>query len=308
VGAQQIAEIIKHIDSNSTVIADQILGAALSGENKYDASIAALQNAVTAAPAAVQPLAALVATMVRAKQTDQAIAFLRTVLKENPANAQAQVLLGDVQLTKNSFDEAEKTFKAAIASQPKIDIGYRSLADLYIRQKKIDAALDTIQAGLKEQPDNANLQLTLAQISELKGDFDSAVSQYENLLKQQPGSLIIMNNLASLLADHRTDKASLDRAQSLAVSLRASQVPQFKDTLGWVEYRQGDFKSAIALLKDAAAAMPNLALVHYHLGMSYLSMAQPAKASEEFNIALNKAPDNDLETKIKAGLKEITTQ
>ena len=39
VGAQQIAEIIKRIDSNSTVIADQILGAALSGENKYDASI-----------------------------------------------------------------------------------------------------------------------------------------------------------------------------------------------------------------------------------------------------------------------------
>src|SRR5207249_10598861 len=129
--------------------------------------------------AAVQPLAALVATMVRAKQTDQAIAFLRTVLKENSANAQAQVLLGDVQLTKNSFDEAEKSFKTAIASQPKSDIGYQSLANLYIRQKKIDAALNTIQAGLKELPDNASLQLTLAQISELKDDFDSAISQYE---------------------------------------------------------------------------------------------------------------------------------
>ena len=116
----------------------------------------------------------------------------------------------------------------------------------------------------------------------------------------------MINNLASLLADHRTDKASFDHAQSLAVSLRQSQVPQFKDTLGWVEYRQRDFKSAIALLRDAAAAMPNLALVHYHLGMTYLGLGEPKKASEEFNIALTKTPDSDLETKIKAGLKDTT--
>ena len=189
---------------------------------------------MTAAPAAVQPMADLVAAMVQAKQTDQAIAFLQTVLKENPANAQAYVLLGDVELTKNSFDEAEKNFKAAIAQSAKDDIGYQALASLYIRQKKIDAALDTVQAGLKELPDNANLHLTLAQIRELKGNYEGAISEYENLLKQQPGSLIVINNLASLLADHRTDKASLDQAQSLAVSLRQSQVAQFKDTLGWV--------------------------------------------------------------------------
>ena len=305
-GAQQIAAIIKHVDSSSNVVADELLGAALSGENKYEASIAALQNAVAAAPSAVQPMAALVATMVKAKQTDQAIAFLRTVLKENSSSAQAYVLLGDVQLTKNSVDEAEKSFKEAITHQPKVDIGYQALAQLYIRKKKIDAALDTIQAGLKEQPDSASLHLTAAQIRELKGDYDGAISEYENLLKQQPGSLIVINNLASLLADHRTDKASLDRAQSLAVTLRQSQVPQFKDTLGWVEYRQGDFKDAISLLKDAAAAMPNLALVHYHLGMSYLGVGEPREASEELNTALTKSPDSDLESKIKAALNDAT--
>ena len=307
VGAQQIAEAIKRIDTKSTVVADQILGAALSGENKYDASIAALQDAVTASPAAAQPMAALVATMVKAKQIDQAIAFLRTVLKENPANAQAYILLGDIQLTQNSLNEAEKSFKAAIEHQPKADAGYQALASLYSRQKKIDAALDTVQAGLRELPDSANLHLTAAQIRELKGDYEGAISEYENLLKQQPGSLIVLNNLASLLADHRTDKASLDQAQSLAVSLRQSQVPQFKDTLGWVQYRQGDFKSAVSLLKDAAAAMPNLALVHYHLGMSYLGTGDPREASEEFNFALSKTPDSDLETKIKAGLNDATT-
>ena len=39
------------------------------------------------------------------------------------------------------------------------------------------------------------------------------------MLKQQPGSLVVINNLASLLADHRTDKASLEQAESLAAGL-----------------------------------------------------------------------------------------
>ena len=73
------------------------------------------------------------------------------------------------------------------------------------------------------------------------------------MLNQQPGSLVAANNLASMLADHRTDKASLDQAQTLRCKSADSPVPQFKDTLGWVDYRQGDYKAAIPLLEAAAA-------------------------------------------------------
>jgi cellulose synthase operon protein C len=152
------------------------------------------------------------------------------------------------------------------------------------------------------------LGLTLASIFEIKGNYEDAISEYESLLKQQPGSLIIINNLASLLADHRTDKASLDEAESLAVSLRESQVAQFKDTLGWVYNRRGDFRASIPLLEEAAASLPGSALVHYHLGMTYFGVGQSAKAAEQFKQALSQTSDSDLQTKIKAGLKNIVTQ
>ncbi len=116
------------------------------------------------------------------------------------------------------------------------------------------------------------------------------------------------NNLASILSDHRTDKAILERAQALAGILRKSQVPQFKDTLGWVSYRLGDFKAAIPMLEEAAAALPNLAVVHYHLGMSYKAIGQDGKAAEEFKTALAKSPSNDLAEAIKAQLKKSATQ
>jgi len=307
VGAQEIAEMIKRI-GNAGGIADEILGMALSGEHKYDASIAAFQNAVAAAPSAVQPMVGLVEALVRAKQTDKAIAFLQSVLKENPNNAEAYVLLGNIKLSKNTPDQAEKDFKAAIEKQPKSDIGYRALAGLYLLQKKFDAAQDVLRTGIQERPDSTVLGLLLAGTSEQKRDYEAAISEYEYLLKQQPGSVIITNNLVSLLSDHRTDKASLERAQLLSASLEKSQVPQFEDTLGWVHYRQGDFKAAVSLLELAVAGQPGSALVHYHLGMSYIGIGQFAKASEQLKDALARAPDSELEGKIKAGLKNIASQ
>ncbi len=306
-GAQEIAEAIKKIGGD-TGVADQILGAALGGRKKYDESIAVLQDAVAQAPSQVQPMVALVGALVRAKQTDRAVSFLQSVLKANPDNAEAYVLLGSVQVTNNQADQAAKNFATAIQKQPKDPIGYRALADLYFSQKKIDLGIDTIMAGLKEQPDSQVLHMTLAGGLELKGDYEGAISEYEYLEKQQPNSMIISNNLASMLADHHTDKASLDRAQSLAATLRKSDVPQFKDTLGWVSYRQGDLKAAVPLLEAAVAELPNVALVHYHLAMSYLGAGQVAKASEQFKAALARAPDNELETKVKGELKAIATE
>jgi cellulose synthase operon protein C len=139
---------------------------------------------------------------------------------------------------------------------------------------------------------------------EQKGDYEAAIAKYEYLLSKDPGSLVVLNNLASLIADHRSDQASVNRARSLAAGLRQSPVPQFKDTLGWITYLQGDYKAAIPLLEDAARSLSNRALVHYHLGMTYMATGEAEKATEQFKSALNEAPDSDLKSKIEAALKK----
>ena len=151
------------------------------------------------------------------------------------------------------------------------------------------------------------LQLALAGTLEEARQYEAAITEYEHMLSKQPGSMIVANNLASLLSDHRNDKASLERAQSLAEILRESQVPQFKDTVGWVSYRRGDYVNAVSLLENAAAALPNIALVHYHLGMSYIAIIQNAKASKQLKAALSLAPDSELEEKIQDALKNCPT-
>ena len=301
VGAQKIADAIHRLNEKSP-ISDQIKGAALLGQKKLSDSLAVLKSAYEQNPG-IAPMATLVNVYMRAGQSDKAEAFLQAALKANPHNAEALVLLGGVHAAKKDTKQAEIDFASAIKQQPKDAVGYRALATLYAGQNKLDEAVKVVRDGLHQQPKNFALQLTLAGLFERKRDYDSAIAQYESMLKDQPDSMVVANNLASLLSDHRTDKASLDKARSLAVLLKASPIPQFKDTVGWIEYQQGDYKSAVASLEDAAAKLPNTAMIRYHLGMSYMAAGDTAKASEEFKKARALSPnDTQLKAKIDSAL------
>jgi cellulose synthase operon protein C len=304
-GANEVAQAIQRLDKRG-VISDEIRAAALAGENKYDQSLSLLENAYASSKGAVQPMYALVRAYVQSKKLDQAESFLQTVLKTSPDNAEALVLLGSVQRLKNQPDQAVKSLKAAIQLAPKNADGYLSLARLYVSQKDSDEAVKTINTGLHELPGNFALRMNLAGILELRGDVEGAIAEYETLIKDQPESMVVANNLASLLSTHRTDKASLDRAYAIAAPLTKSPVPNFKDTLGWLTYQRGDFRNAVPLLEDAATGLPNSALVHYHLGMSYIAVGQNANAIEQLKKALALEPNNtDMNTKVQAALNTV---
>jgi tetratricopeptide (TPR) repeat protein len=305
VGAQEIAETLrKRGDQAGT--ADQILAAVLGGQRKYEQSLGVLQSAQAANPNALQPMYALVRTYIQAQRADRAEAFLQSVLKANPANADAYVLLGFTQLARNAPSDAEKSFNTAIERQPKGVGGYQALADLHLRRGNRDAAVAVVRAGLAQLPGNSVLRLIEAGTLELKGDFDGAIAAYEVMLKDEPGSMVVANNLASLLSDQRTDKASLERAAVVAARLRNSPLPQFKDTLGWIHFQRGDHKAAVPLLEEAARDLPNVALVRYHLAMAYGATDQQGKAADQLRQALELAKeDAGLKTKIAQALTSL---
>jgi Tfp pilus assembly protein PilF len=213
--------------------------------------------------------------------------------------------MGTTQLVRNAPAEAVKSFKLAIERQPKKVVGYRALAEHYLRQKQPDEALKVIKTGLQMQADSTALRILLAGVLELKGDFEGAIAEYEAILQQEPGSIVVANNLASLLTDRRTDRSSHERAYNLALTLRKSQVPHFKDTLGWIHYQRGEHKAAQPLLEEAVTELPGMPLVRYHLAMNYVALSEPAKAEENFKKALEQASsDPELGDKIRTAMQQ----
>tara|TARA_R110002096_G_scaffold416576_2_gene619440 strand:- start:282979 stop:285336 length:2358 start_codon:yes stop_codon:yes gene_type:complete len=280
-GAQQVADVIKQLDENGN-IGSEIEGLALSGQQNYEQSIQSFRNAYSSSGGSNRPLAALIGAYNRAGQRDEAVKFLETILTEDADNYQALILLGQLHMANQEGELAVSAFEKAIVAQPARDAAYMNLISYYYSQGKMDIAMQRTNAALSVIEDNFGLQLMKASILEKDGDFEGAIAVYEQMYAENSGNDVVVNNLASIMSEYRTDNDSINRALELAVRFRQSSVPHFKDTLGWIYYKVGDITAATSILQDVVEQMPQMAIFRYHLGMSYLADDRIEAAIREF--------------------------
>ncbi|MGJ4940754.1 tetratricopeptide repeat protein [Bradyrhizobium sp. HKCCYLS1011] len=304
-GVQEIAASIKN--SGNSSLADQLVGMMLLQRNRLDDATATLRRAHEAAPKALDPLKLLVAALNRAHRTDEAEAVINSAVAENPQDANLLVLRASVGIARGDPTRVLSDLRAAVSLEPKNPAGYQALAEFFLSRKEYDEAIRTLRTEIGELPDAPNQHLLLARALEQKGDFESAMSEYEELLDREPGNLIAINNLAALIFEQRTDQASLKKAESIAAALRKSPVPEFKDTLCWANYLQGDYRKALSQCEEAAAALPDQASVQYHYAMALIAVGQSSKASTHLKRALDLAPDDKLSAEIRAAIEKTAS-
>lgn len=183
-----------------------------------------------------------------------------------------------------------------ISLQPQNTAGYTNLANLRMREGHTDAAEQVVGRGLLAVPGNFDLLMAQASIYEVSSRFEEAITAYEALLKKYPGSDVVVNNLASLLSEHRTDQASLLRAYEMTQRFNRSDAPYFKDTLGWASYRLGKVEEALPLIESAVRQLPEQPVFRYHLGVSYAALNRKELARQELEKALELSQDNTLQS------------
>lgn len=290
VGAEQVAQALRAIEDGAET-ADRVMAAALTGQERFSESIALLRDMSSAdAGSRDANMAALISVYVRAGQHDQAKAFLESVLQDNPDNGQARLLRAALHRVQGELAEAEAIYKDMAQRAPDSATAYGSLAEFYLTDKRDAEAEAVLLQGLEAATDKAPLRLMLAQVLERRADFDGAIAQYEALYATNPDSVVVANNLASLLIDHRADDAaSLELAKTVAVKLRASTVPQFLDTYGWTMYLAGDYEEALGSLIPAVEALPDNPWVQFHVGMAYARLNQADLARKHLELALKLA-------------------
>ena len=143
---------------------------------------------------------------------------------------------------------------------------------------------------LKQEPLDVWRVTMKAELLFLGGDPEAAIKVYEEGVTLQPMDASLHNNFAYLLArSERRLPEALKHARR-ATRLDPSQNRFYKDTIGWVLFKMGKQKKALALVRASLQQIENrsqtsFAEVLYHLGVIYRAAGLEKEAREAFRRA-----------------------
>ncbi len=295
VEAQTIANTLRAIDTPAAQEAATSLQAALLlGQNKTEDSLAFLQGEIEQGNASISAIAQVVQIHLQAGNVDTARSYLDQALNDHPDDPTLQMLNASLFAMAGDFAASEALFRDMIAASPQSEAPVLRLYNLLVSTNQAQAAADVIDAALVAQPNSLNLRWVRASQLEAQGDIDGAIALYEEMYAVNSSAVTIANNLASLIATHKDDPDSIARAATIAKRLRELDLPSFKDTYGWIAYRQNKFEEARDYLEPAAAGLPDDPLVQYHLGMTYAALGENERAVAQLNRALALAGNSTL--------------
>ena len=284
--AAQVADLLKRQDSPEAKAMGASLGSAsLRGEGRAADAAAALEGLAAAdgnAGGSAGAMADLVQSYVAAGDPAAARRYLEGVLAKDADSVPGLLLLAGLDQDAGDALAAEAGYRAAVAAAPALPQAHLALYGFLAGEGRAAEAAAALDAGLRAAPDSTALVFAKAGLLEKQGDIDAAIAAYEGLYARDSGSPVLANNLASLITSYRDDQASLDRAFAIARRLRGTDVPYFQDTYGWILHRRGDQDEALRYLAPAAEALPDNALVQFHLAETQLALDQRAAARASF--------------------------
>lgn len=277
----------------ATAVANRLEAEMLLQQDRVEDTVAFLEQ-LSRDSGDLQTLSALVQTQVRNGNIDEATGIIEERLAETPEDPALRFLRAGLHVLSDERDIAEDVYRGILADFPANDAVIRSLYSLLLAEGRQEDARALIEDQIALNPNALNVRLIKAELLERDRDFDGAIDVYSQLYEENSNNIVIANNLASLLATHRDDPESLERAYAVARRLRGIEVPALQDTYGWIEFRRGNFQDALSHLEPAAAGLPNDPLVQYHLGRAYLELEDVANARELLERAVRISGDAPL--------------
>ncbi|MGF1445291.1 MAG: tetratricopeptide repeat protein [Pikeienuella sp.] len=277
-------------DDASREMGDRLLAAAFAAQRRYDDTITVLESTAAASDNPSAYLSALVATHLRNRDLEAAREVISAALAENENDSNAVRLQATLALVENQPEIAGNLFRDAVRIAPELPINHLALFRYHLARGETEVAEAALRAGLSAT-DSDQIRLNLAMLYETNGRIPEAIAEYEQLYERQPGSEIVANNLASLITDSDPTPEDVERAYTIARRLRNSEVPHFRDTYGWLLHLRGSHAEALGEIEQAAAALPNNAIVHYHLGVVLAELDRTDEARTALSRAIELAKD-----------------
>lgn len=303
---EQVEATLRKLETDdATAAADGLRLERLRQQDRPDEAVALLESIIQQQGDNVRASLEIVRTYLRNNDLDAAEKYLEAALAEKPGDPLMRYLLASVYASTGRPADAEAMYREILAEFPQQEAAWRALYTLLNREGRFDEARAVLDDSLEAIPTARNLRWALAGELEREGDIDGAIAIYEGLYAENSNSVVVANNLASLISTYREDDESLERAWAIARRLRGLDQPAFQDTYGWIALRRGEIEEALQHLEPAAAALKDEPLVQYHLGMAYAAAERTREAVDQLRLAVQVAGPADTRPQFQRAKEEI---
>jgi Flp pilus assembly protein TadD len=152
---------------------------------------------------------------------------------------------------------------------------------------------------------SAELRYDRGRTLEQLGRIEEAEAELWTALQMAPDNPVFLNHLGYLWVDsgRRVEQGAEMIARAFAADPRNANV---QDSLGWAQYRRGQYETAVETLEQAVARQPANAEINDHLGDAYWQVGRHREAGWQWNRVLTLQPEPErraeVEQKLAAGL------
>jgi len=227
--------------------------------------------------------------------------------QDNPIRyAEAQSSIGISLAGENRDAEALVAFQGARDAAPVdpriLRILTAQLVSLGRYQEALAVIDDPRSSAARPHPDVREIRgLTLNEL----GRFEEAEAELWAALQAAPNSPSILNSLGYMWVDtgRRVDQGAEMLARAHAAEPENGNI---QDSLGWAQFRQGQYDIAVETLEGAVGKEPANAEINDHLGDAYWQVGRRREAQWQWNRVLTLDPDAErraeVEQKLVSGL------
>ncbi len=256
-----------------------------------------------------------------------------------PNHVEATLLIAELMDELGRYDLAEKAFSQIPQSHPAYPMAELGRADELRKLGQTDKAITLCEELSKSEPDMAAVQVTLGDMRRIEGKDAEAEVAYTRAIEIMKGKASWWLHYARGITRHRLDNwsgAEADFRAALADSPQQSQVLNFLgyslvergdkldealamieqavagdpdngaivDSLGWVQFKMGNYKEAVRHLERATELEPSDPVVNDHLGDAYWAVGRHAEAQFQWQRALSFDPTEKESKRIRQKLAE----
>ena len=152
---------------------------------------------------------------------------------------------------------------------------------------------------------SADIRFDRGRTLERLGRIEEAEAELWTALQMAPDNPVLLNHLGYLWVDsgRRVEQGAEMIARAFAADPRDANV---QDSLGWAQYRRGQYETAVETLEQAVAKQPANAEINDHLGDAYWQVGRFREAGWQWNRVLSLEPEPErragVEQKLARGL------